>query len=82
MLGISTGSLVRNCMDLTAKLIPFISPPRSNYTDLYIDDIRVRMYEAPRMHKKKDGELFGAVIFFHGGGWTAGSIGKFPVDLE
>lgn len=44
-------------------------------SDLTFDGVPVRVYQAP----VEKGELTGAIVFYHGGGWTFGSINTHHV---
>ena len=51
-----------------------------NFHDIKIANIPVRVF---RPVQSEDGDKLPAVVFYHGGGWTLGSVGEIQcfVDL-
>ena len=73
--GLDGPAIQRRAFDVVAAVTPYLDDPLAcNYTDFRVGDVTVRKHEPPN---KRKGELMRSLIYYHGGGFTVGSIGKF-----
>ena len=78
--GLNGPAIQRRAFDVVAAVTPYLDDPLAcNYTDFRVGDVTVRKHEPPN---KRKGELMRSLIYYHGGGFTVGSIGKFYSSLQ
>ena len=65
----------KRLLDLPGTLVEPEIDKSWQFQDAKISNVPVRIYK-PRHHDK--GKKVTGVVYLHGGGWTIGSIGKFP----